>query len=164
MSTATVKLRLGAAGLAVATAAAVSPVIAQADSFALAPSLVSSPTVLTWGYDQIDPQLLAMINNAAAPTAAVEVDPTAGPVVTLIQYLVDGIATGIATIIQGTITIAATVTYVSLAFTGGVLTTIGNILPGPLGDLSTYFGTATTNVANDVAQRFNVGPYSTSTA
>jgi hypothetical protein len=161
MSTATVKLRLGAAGLAVATAAAVTPVIAQADPFALTPSLVPSTTVLTWGSAELDPQLLALINNTAAPTAAA--DPTAGPVVTLIQYLVNGIATGIAAIIQGTVTIAATITYVSLAFTGGVLTTIGNILPGPLGDLSSYFGTAATNVANDVAQRFNVGPYSTST-
>lgn len=166
MTSATVNVRLGAAGLAVATAAAFSPVIAQADSFAMTPSLVPSSAVLTWGYDQLDSALLAQISSAAAdsPTAAVEVDPTAGPVVTLIQYLLDGIATGIATIIRGTVVIGATITYVSLAFTGGVLTTIGNILPGPLGEVATYFGTATTDVANDIAQRFRVGPYSTASA
>jgi len=164
--TTAVKARLGAAGLAVATAAAFSPIAAHADNFALAPSLIPSTAVLTWGSDPLDSTILAMINEAAAasPTAAVDVSPTAGPVVTLIDYLVNGIATGIAAIIRGTVVIGATITYVSLAFTGGVLTTIGNILPGPLGEVATYFGTATTNVANDIAQRFRVGPYSTATA
>lgn len=156
---------MGAAGLAVVTAAAISPLnpaVARADLFALTPSLVPSASVLTWGYDQLDSQLLAQINNAAAaPTAAVNASPTAGPVVTLIRYLVNGIATGIATIVRGTVIVAATIAYVSLAFTGGVLTTIGNILPGPLGQVATYFGTASTNVANDIAQRFRVGPYGT---
>lgn len=163
MTTASAKIQFGAAGLAVAAVAAFTPMVAQADSFALAPSLPAPAQVLTWGTDDLDPVLLAQINDAA-PAASATANATAGPIATLIQELVQGIALGVKGIVRGTVVIVGTTAYVGLAFTGGVFTTVGNILPGPIGNLATNIGTGFNNAANNLAEAIHVGPYGTVTA
>ena len=164
MSTASAKLQLGAAALAVATAAAITPMVAPV-SFA-APDIESPAQVLVWGSDDLDPALLAQLNDAPA-AAAVGVTANAatpGPIAQLIIYTVQGIAQGIQGVVRGTVVIGGTVVYSTLAFTGGVITAVGNVLPGPIGNLLTNVGTATTNVANAVAQAIHIGPYGTVSA
>ena len=117
--------------------------------------------VLTWGSDDLDPALLAQLNDNPR-AAAVAAAP--GPIAQLVQYLVQGIAEGISGIVRGTVVIVGTTAYVGLAFTGGVITTVGDILPGPIGNLVTNIGEATTNVANTVAEALRVGPYGTVSA
>ena len=160
MNAISAKFQAGTAALAVAAAASLTPVIAQADSFALDTQLASPAQVLTWGSDDLDPTLLAQLNDAkaAAPAGAAV---TAGPIQTLLQYLVQGIATGVRGIVRGTVVIVGTTAYVGLAFTGGVITAVGNILPGPIGNIITNVGQATTNVANALAEAIHVGPYGT---
>ena len=158
MTTASAKLQLGVAGVALATAAAITPVVAPI-SYA-APSLPAPAQVLVWGSDDLDPALLAQINDA--PQAAVVADAAApGPIAQLIIYTVQGIAKGIQGVARGTVVIGGTVVYASLAFTGGVITAVGNVLPGPVGNLFTNVGEATTRVANNIAEAIHIGPYGT---
>ena len=156
MTTSTAKVQLAAAGLAVATAAAFTPLIAQADSFKLDTPLATPAQVLTWGSDDLDPLLLAQLNDAPSAAAV-----TAGPIATLIQELVQGIALGIQGVVRGTVVIVGTTTWATLAFTGGVITAVGDILPGPLGNLLVNVGDGVSTVANNVAEALRVGPYGT---
>ncbi|MFM8599799.1 MAG: hypothetical protein ACKOB8_12465 [Mycobacterium sp.] len=149
------KLQIGTAAVPLPAAAANTPVAAQADKFALAPSLSNAGPVLTWGYDQLDAALIAQQNDGPR-AAAVGATPAE-----LLQYLVQGIADGIAGIVRGTVVIVGTTAYVAIAFTGGLITTVGNFLPGPVGDALVNFGTAVDNVANAVAEALRVGPYAT---
>jgi hypothetical protein len=158
MTTATAKVQLAAAGLAVATAAAFTPLIAQADTFSLAPEFDTSAQVLIWGSDDLDPALLAQLNEAAAPSAAAV---TATPIADLIRSLVQSIGLAVQGVVRGTTVVVGTTVYATLAFTGGVLTTVGNILPGPIGNVFTNVGDATTNAAIEVARALRVGPYGT---
>lgn len=160
MTTASAKVQLAAAGLAVATAAALTPVIAQADTFKLAPEFDSSAQVLIWGSDDLEPALLAQLNEAASPSAAAV---SATPIADLIRSLVQSIGLAVQGVVRGTTVVVGTTVYASLAFTGGVLTTVGNILPGPIGTVFTNVGDATTNAAIAVAEALRVGPYGTAT-
>lgn len=160
LHTSTRKFQVGTAVLALATAAAVTPVVAPVVSHA-APLVTAAP-VLTWGFDQLDAALIAADNDngSAASTSAVPganvVGATPTPV-ELLQYLVQGIARGVELVV-------GTPVYVAIAFTGLVITTVGGFLPGPIGDFVVGVGTTVNNVANSVAAALRVGPYGTSTA
>lgn len=159
----------------------VSPVVAQA-----APAATAAP-VLTWGEDELDAALVIEPTvivptptptpggNDDSPTGAAAaapwvnywpgnaVGPAPGPA-ELIQVLVQAIADGIAGIVQGAVAIVGTTAYVAIAFTGGVITAVGDFLPGPLGQVLVNMATSVNNVANTVAEVLRVGPYATSTA
>lgn len=160
MTTATAKVQLAAAGLAVVTAAALTPVIAQADTFSLAPEFDTSAQVLIWGSDDLEPALLAQLNEAAAPSAAAV---SATPVADLIRSLLQGIALATQGVVRGTTVVVGTTVYVGLAFTGGVLTFVGDILPGPVGNIFTNLGDTIDKAANTIAEALRVGPYGTAT-
>lgn len=153
------KLQAGTAALAIAAAATITPVVVS-HAAPLAPAAVRSAPVLTWGFDALDTALLARENNGPQ-AAAVGEAPTPAQ---LLQYLVQGVADGIAGIARGVVVIGGTVAYVAVAFTGGLITTIGSFLPGPIGDLVVGFGNTVSNVANVIAESLRVGPYATSTA
>ncbi|MCW1960062.1 MAG: hypothetical protein KIH64_016255 [Mycobacterium sp.] len=161
MTTASAKLQLGVATMAVAAAAAIAPVVAPISH--AAPSIPAPAQVLVWGSDDLDPALLAQLNDApeAAAVGVTANAATPGPIAQLIIYTVQGIAKGIQGVARGTVVVGGTVVYASLAFTGGVLTTVGNVLPGPIGNVFTNIGEATTQVANNVAEAIHIGPYGT---
>lgn len=156
------KLQAGTAALAIATAAAITPVVSQAAP--LAPVAVRSGPVLTWGFDALDAGLIARDNKngpqaAASANANVNAAPSPGQ---LLQYLVQGVAQGISGIARGVVVIGGTVAYVGVAFTGGLITALGNLLPGPIGDLLVNVGTTVSNIANAIAEAIHIGPYATS--
>lgn len=164
------KVQVGAAALAVVAAAAITPVMVPMVSHA-AP-LVSAAPVLTWGFDEVDAALIIGDNDnkdtgaAVAPSAAVIGGSAVGASQTpieLIGYLIQGIADGISDIARAVVDIAGTTVYVAIAFTGGVITTVGDFLPGPVGNLLVNVGTTVNNVANAVAEALKVGPYATAT-
>ena len=145
------KVQISSAALAIASAAAITPVIAPAISQA-APAVTAAP-VLTWGFDQLDSALIAADNDSNGPAAAAAVAAYPTPV-ELLQYLVQGIARGLELVI-------GTPVYTAVAFTGGLFTFAGDLLPGPLGDFFVSIGTTVDNVANTIAQALRVGPYAT---
>lgn len=151
MITASAKVQFAAAGLAVATAITFSPVAAQANPFPIAPALTLG-SGLVWGYDPVDTDVLARENPAAASASIVGAAPTPAE---LLQYLVTGIARGIELTV-------GTPFYVAIAFTGGLITTLGGFLPGPLGAFVTGLGDTVNNIANSIAVALRVGPYATS--
>ena len=160
------KFQAGAAAVAVATAAAITPVISHAAPMGpLAPVTARTGPVLTWGFDAVDPGLLARVNRVAPrgeaganANATVTAGPTPGQ---LIRTLIQGIATGIQGVVRGVTVIVGTAAYVGLAFTGGVISAVGSILPGPLGTLLVGAGNAVNNIANALAEAIHVGPYAT---
>ena len=86
----------------------------------------------------------------------------------LIGYLVQGIADGIneigqaiQSIVRAGVDIVGTTVYVAVAFTGGVSTTVGDFLPGPIGNVITQVGNVVNNVSNAIAEALRVGPYAT---
>lgn len=86
----------------------------------------------------------------------------------LIGYLVQGIADGIneigqavQSIVRAGVDIVGTTVYVAVAFTGGVITAVGNFLPGPIGNVITQVGNVVNNVSNAIAEALRVGPYAT---
>lgn len=159
------QIQMSTAALVTAAAVGLTPVLANAHpTLPQAPSLAPIASVLTWGFNELDTAQLALDNDgnpaAAAVPGASAVGASPGQ---LLQYLVQGIADGIAGIVRGAVVIAGTITYVALAFTGGLITTVGGFLPGPLGDFFVNVGTGFNNVANAVAEALRVGPYATST-
>lgn len=157
------QFQVGTAAIALAAAVSLTPVLANANpALPQAPALAPVASVLTFGYDQLDSAILAQANNgnstAAVPGASAV--PTPGE---LLQYLVQGIATGISDITRGVVVIGGTAVYVTVAFTGGLITTVGNFLPGPLGAFFVNVGTGVENAANAIAEALRVGPYATST-
>jgi len=154
------QFQVGTAAIALAAAVSLTPVLANANpALPQAPSLAPVASVLTFGYDQLDSAILAQENNdktAAVPGASAV--PTPGE---LLQYLVQGIGTGISDITRGVVVIGGTAVYVTVAFTGGLITTVGNFLPGPIGDFFVNVGTGVENVANTIAEALRVGPYAT---
>lgn len=160
MATNAKQFQVGTAAIALAAAVSLTPVLANANPvLPQAPSMAPIASVLTFGYDQLDSAILAQENNdktAAVPGASAV--PTPGE---LLQYLVQGIATGISDITRGVVVIGGTAVYVTVAFTGGLITTVGNFLPGPLGDFFVNIGTGVENVANTIAEALRVGPYAT---
>lgn len=153
------KMHLGAAAVALTAAATITPVVAPIVSQAAPPSVASSAPVLTWGFDALDPGLLARMNDNGPRAAVVGESPTPAQ---LLQMMIQGIATGISDIARGAVVVVGTAAYVAIAFTGGIITTIGNFLPGPIGDFVSNLGTAVNNVANVIAEALRVGPYATS--
>ena len=105
------------------------------------------------------PAAAAAVGGNAVVGSAVGAAPTPAQ---LLQYLVQGIATGVQGIARGATVIVGTTAYVAIAFTGGIITTVGNFLPGPVGNFLVGVGTSVNNVANTVAQALRVGPYATS--
>lgn len=162
MATNAKQFQVGTAAIALAAAVSLTPVLANANpTLPQAPSLATAASVLTFGYDQLDAAILAQQNDdktAAVPGASAVPTPAE-----LLGYLVQGIADGIQGIIRGGVVIVGTTAYVAIAFTGGLITTVGNFLPGPIGDFIVGVGTGVENVANTVAQALRVGPYATST-
>lgn len=163
----TKKFQISTAAVAIAAAAAITPVVAPVVSHA-APLLTAAP-VLTWGFDEVDAALIFGDNDggqnaAASAVPGADVASPAPSPAQLLQYLVQGIADGIAGIVRGAVVIGGTITYVAIAFTGGLITTVGNFLPGPVGDFFVGVGDSVNNVANAVAEALRVGPYATSTA
>lgn len=152
------KRQLGTAVVALTAAATITPVIAPMVSHAAPPSLVSSAPVLTWGFDALDTALLARENNNGPQAAVVGEAPSPAQ---LLQYLVQGIADGMAGIARGVVVIGGTIVYAAIAFTGGLITTIGNFLPGPIGDIVVGLGNTVNTVANVIAEALRVGPYAT---
>jgi len=146
------KVQISSAALAIASAAAITPVIAPAISQA-APAVTAAP-VLTWGFDQLDSALIAADNDNNGPAAAAAAVAAYPTPVELLQYLVQGIARGLELVI-------GTPVYTAVAFTGGLFTFAGDLLPGPLGDFFVSIGTTVDNVANTIAQALRVGPYAT---
>lgn len=131
----------GAAVAVLALGAAVNPVEAKAEPV-YAPALVWAT-----GEPVEAPEAAAV---GAAPTPR-----------QLLEYLVQGIAAGIAGIARGAVVVVGTTVYVSVAFTGGLIMAVGDSLPGPVGDYVVDFGSAVLNLANVIAEVLRVGPYGT---
>jgi hypothetical protein len=74
----------------------------------------------------------------------------------LLQELIRGIAGGVQGILRESVVIVGTPTNAATAFMGGVITTVGNFLPGPLGNLLVNPGT---NLTNAIAEALRAGPY-----
>lgn len=156
----TKRFQVNTAALALAAAVTVTPaVVAPMVSQAAPPALSSASSVLTWGFDALDSALIARDNNKPSAAAVGDAPPTPAQ---LLQYLVQGIATGISDVARGVTVIAGTAVYTALAFTGGLITTVGGFLPGPIGDFIAGIGNAFINTANVIAQAIHVGPYATS--
>lgn len=190
-ATGTKKFQLGITTLAVAAAATITPMVAPAVSQAAplpsaplpaAPAPGAAPQLI-WGFDEVPAALVPAPSPAPAPApapipgnnkpapaaAAVGGNAVVGSAVgaaptpaQLLQYLVQGIATGVQGIVRGGVVIVGTTAYVAIAFTGGVITTVGNFLPGPVGDFIVGLGNSVNNAANTVAAALRVGPYATS--
>lgn len=153
----------GTAVLAVTTVVMITPVVAPAASHA-APLVPTAAPVLTWGSDDVEAALAngdnprnkqSLAAGAATPGGkAVGAAPTPFE---LLQELVQGIARAFEVVIGTTV-------YIAIAFTGGVITAVGDFLPGPVGDVIASLGNSVTNVANAIAEAIHVGPYSTSVA
>lgn len=148
------RLQISTAALAVATAAAFTPVVAHAgpslapfaENVGSAASLVIDPVVVPSG-------------NASASDVT---DPCVTANFKLGCYAVQGAIAGTQSIVRGVVVFVGTTAYVLVAATGELLKAVGNILPGPVGDFFTNVGDGVSAFANNIAESLHVGPYQTS--
>jgi hypothetical protein len=138
VAVATKKFQIGTAALAVAAAATLTPVVAQAAPGlgAAAAGAVSSVVV------------------NATPT-----DPCTTANFKLGCYVVQGAVAGTTAIVRGAVIYVGTIAYVLVEGTGQLLKFIGSILPGAIGDIFTNVGDGVSAFANNIGQAFRVGPY-----
>lgn len=137
--------KVGAAALAVATAATFTPQVAQA-----APTIASIPEAIGSGASL----LVEPVAINAAATSNCE-----GANFELGCYAVEGAAAGTAAFVRGAVIIIGTIAYVIVQGTGAILKVVGSVLPGPIGDVFDSAGDGVLVLANDIAKIFRVGPY-----
>lgn len=140
------KMRMGAAAVALASAAAFTPAVVHS-----APAATAAPTQIAY----ITKGVPYVVSAATAPRAAAQRTTDCKPT-DLNCYLVEGVRTagqqfqqGPAYWAKGTITFAGSVAYVTLAGTGQVLKALGLSV---LGDVFTF-------VANSIGRITGTGPY-----
>ncbi|MFN8089851.1 MAG: hypothetical protein U0R81_12960 [Mycobacterium sp.] len=166
MSTATAKshfsirnFQLTTATVAVVAATTLTPMVAQAT-----PSL--GPWIQGIGDSAslvVDPVVIPNSSfKSAASVAAADGDSCSGVRLEGVCYLVEGFVKAGQAIIDSTMYVVGSVTYVLIDSTGELFQIVGEVLPGPLGDVFVNVGEGISTVANDVAQNLHLGPYATS--
>lgn len=163
-ATATNKFQIGAAALAVAAAATLTPVAAQAaPSFApfslaglggSATDTVSSPVIPGHGRAPA-----AAAAASSSPSASATTNPCTTANFKLGCYLVAGATQGTYAIVRGVVIYVGTVAYVAVEATGQVLKLMGSFLPGAIGTFFTNVGNGVSTIANNIAETLHVGPY-----
>lgn len=144
------RFQIGAAALAVAAAATITPVAAHAG-----PSLAPFA-------ENVGSAASLVINPVITPSANAAADPCSTASFTLGCYAVQGAIAGTQAIVRGVVVYVGTAAYVLVAATGELLKLVGNILPGPVGDFFTNVGDGVSVFANNIAEALHVGPYQTS--
>ena len=153
------KFQLTTATVAVVAATTLTPMVAQAT-----PSL--GPWIQGIGDSAslvVDPVVVPNSSfKSAAAVAAADGDSCSGVRLEGICYLVEGFVKAGQAIIDSTLYVVGSVTYVLIDSTGELFQIVGDVLPGPLGDIFVNVGEGISTVANELAEAIHVGPYSTS--
>lgn len=153
------KFQLTTATVAVVAATTLTPMVAQAaPSFgSLVEGIGDSASLV------VDPVVIPNSSfKAAASVAAADGDSCSGVRLEGICYLVEGFVKAGQAIIDATVYVVGSITYVLVDSTGEVFQIVGSVLPGPLGNIFTNVGEGVSAVAADIGQALHVGPYSTS--
>ncbi len=150
------KFQVGTAALAIATAATITPVAAHA-----APSLVSFAEGIGNSAEQLlQPVVVARpIPQAAASANASTPVCDTETIACALRLAVQGIASGAESVVVGLVQAGGAVVWVTLAITAGVVTAIGDALPGPLGDFISQIGATIKEGADAVAKATGNGAY-----
>lgn len=155
---ATKKFKVSSAALAVAAAATLTPVAAQA-----APSFAPLAGIGSSASSNVDS---VVIPNPAASTsgnAVASATPTENCLATanfkLGCYLVQGAVVGTGILVRGAIVWVGTIAYVAIEGTGQLFKLVGNILPGPIGGFFTNVGDGVSTFGTNFAKTWHVGPY-----
>jgi hypothetical protein len=150
------KFQVGVAAMAIATAATVTPVMAQA-----APNAVTFAEGIGSSVDQyIQPVIDVSPRSSVAAVTAAPVCTTTDIGCVLGQAL-QGVGQGLNQVVVAFTTAAGTVVYATLSIAGGIITTVGAALPGPIGAAISAVGQAFLTGAESVAKTVHIGPYST---
>ncbi|OYN76947.1 hypothetical protein [Mycolicibacterium sphagni] len=158
MSVIATKLQAAAGAAVIATAVAVTPAIAHA-----APSLTPFAEGLGNSAELLIDPVVIVPTSSSNKTAAASVTANAAPTpAEIIKTFIAGLSTATQNAIKAGSQFVGTFAYAGLAFTGLVFTTVGEIVPGPIGDAFKNVGTGLNNAANNVAKVVKIGPYSTS--
>lgn len=153
------KFQLTTATMAVVAAATLTPMVAQANPGfgSLVEGIGDSASLV------VDPVVVPNSSfKSAASVAAADADSCAGARLEGFCYLVEGFVTAGRAIVDSTLYVVGSVTYVLIDSTGELFQIVGDVLPGPLGNIFVNVGEGISTVANEFAQAIHVGPYSTS--
>ncbi|MCV7177498.1 hypothetical protein [Mycolicibacterium sphagni] len=158
MSVIATKFQAAAGAAVIATAVAVTPTIAHA-----APSLAPFADGIGNSAELLVDPVVIVATPGSHKTASASVTASTAPTAAeIIKTFIAGLSTATQNAIKAGSQLVGTFAYAGLAFTGLVFTTVGDIVPGPIGGALKNAGTGFNNAANNVAKVVKIGPYSTS--